>query len=442
MQSQRSFHSFIPSILKASIAALSMVLCGASSMHAQADGSDRILHMFTGPDGKSPTSNLITDGAGNLYGTTEYGGANGYYGTVFELTPNGSEGQWNETTLYVFSNTGDGARPTAGLLMDSSGNLYGTTSGYLAGVYGNVFELSPPASEGGAWSETVLYTFQGTGSDGSYPFGGLVFDRAGNLYGTTETSVFELSPPATSGGSWTFTQLHEFKCCTPDGWSAQAGLIRDSQGNLYGTTEGGGFYATDYCAYLGCGTVFEVSPPAQTGEPWTEQVLYRFKSNVNGYSDGFDPFSGLVFDAKGNLYGNTYSGGSLGGGTVFKLSPRAQAGLPWKETILHNFSYTPTDGAVPVGSLIFDEGRNLYGTTEFGGVPCIFNDAAYGCGTIFELSPEGDGSWTETLLYLFSYKSDLPREPGAGLLLDSSGTLYGTTLFGGTDDGTVYAFKP
>lgn len=441
MQCLRSFLSFPLSILKMSILAMLVMLLSTSSIHAQASGPGRILHIFTGPDGENPTSTLIADKAGNLYGTTEYSGADGFYGTVFELSPNGSGGQWTENTLYVFSNTGDGARPTAGLLMDSAGNLYGTTSGYLADVYGNVFELSPPTNAGDPWTEKVLYTFQGAGSDGAYPFGGLIADSAGNLYGTTQTSVFELSPPTTSGGSWSFTQLHEFKCCTPDGWSAQSGLVRDSQGNLYGTTEWGGFYETDYCAYLGCGTVFEVSPPAQPSEPWNEHVLYQFKSDIAGYSDGFNPFGGLVFDKKGNLYGNTFSGGSLGGGTVFELSPRAKAGAPWKETILHAFNYA-NDGAVPVGSLIFDKTGNLYGTTEFGGIPCISNGETYGCGTIFELSPAAGGTWTETLLYLFSYKSDLPREPGAGLLMDSSGTLYGTTLYGGTDYGTVYAFQP
>ena len=418
-----------------------------------ASAPPKVLHMFSGfSDGQSPTGSLIADKAGNLYGTTEYGGVNGYYGTVFRLSPPTEPGgSWIKTTLYAFSNTGDGARPTSGLLLDQSGNLYGTTSDSNAGGYGEIFQLAPPAIRGGAWTETVLYRFSGSASDGAYPQGGLISDLNGNLYGTSETSVFELSPPAGNGGQWIFTQLHAFKCCTSDGWTSTAGLVRDSQGNLYGTTELGGFYNTDYCAYLGCGTVFEVSPPATEGGAWTERVLYQFKSDVGGYSDGLNPFGGLILDPAGNLYGNTYGGGGLGGGTVFKLSPPAVSGDAWNETILHNFSYSTTDGAVPVGSLIFDNHGNLYGTTELGGQPCIFNSTNYGCGTIFRLTPGKSGSWTETVLYFFTKEPGVPRIPGAGLYFDPTGILYGTSTYGGDTQcfaeyasgcGTVYAVKP
>jgi uncharacterized repeat protein (TIGR03803 family) len=384
---------------------------------------------------------LIADHAGNLYGTTEYGGGS-FYGTVFELSPPGTPGgAWTETTLYSFANNGDGARPTASLIIDRFGNLYGTAGDSDAGGYGEVFQLSPPSVQGGAWTETVLYSFTG-GTDGAYPAGGVIFDRTGNLYGTTSSSVFELSPPGQGGGAWTFTLLHTFKCCTPDGWNSLAGLVMDQDGNLYGTTEWGGFYKSDYCVYLGCGTVFKVSPPGTPGGSWGEEVLHRFAGNTNGFNDGFVPFAGLTLDHAGNLYGSTYSGGTLGGGTVFQLAPPAQQDGIWIETVLHNFSYSSTDGAAPVASLIFDQAGNLYSTARFGGEPCHFNGAEYGCGVVFELSPpanKGD-AWTENVLYFFTTGRLAPQQPSAGLLFTKDGILLGTTTFGGNhncfDDGS------
>lgn len=392
------------------------------------------LHRFQGGnDGENPAASLIEDKAGNFYGTTEYGGAGGYYGTVFQLAPPASPGgAWTETVLYSFRNDGDGARPTANLLIDWAGNLYGTASDSNAGGYGAVFQLAPSTVKGGAWTETVLYTFQG-GDDGAYPYGGLVFDAQGNLYGATETSVFELSPPAVKDGAWTFTLLHDFVCCTSDGWNSLAGLVRDPQGNLYGTTEWGGTYTGDYCEYLGCGTVFEVSPPAASGGTWTESVIYRFE----GDPDGVNPFTALTLDKLGNLYGTTFSGGALGGGTAFQLTPPAEQGGAWTKTIIHNFTYgNPDDGAVPLGTLIFDQRGNLYGTTELGGEFCKFDDANYGCGTVFELSPPGagGGAWVENLLYRFPRQGPWPRQPGAGLVLDQHGNLFGTTLYGGDEN--------
>jgi uncharacterized repeat protein (TIGR03803 family) len=419
---------------------------------ATANTSVQILEAFQGPNGANPAANLITDKSGNLYGTTEYGGPGDYYGNVFRLSPPAQPGgSWTTTILYSFKNSGDGARPTDPLLLDTAGALFGTTSDSNAGGYGEVFKLTPPASGSGEWTETVLYSFKGTASDGAYPQGGLVADRTGNLYGTTQTSVFELSPPTSKGAAWTFTQLHAFQCCTADGDYAIAGLVRDSQGNLYGTTEMGGFYGTNYCAGSGCGTVFEVSPPTESGGSWTEQVLYSFKSNLSGYSDGFYPLGTLILDKAGNLFGNTVSGGALGGGTVFELSPPSVSGGTWTETMLHNFSYSVSDdGAAPLGNLIFDEAGNLYGTTQFGGNYCVYNQAPYGCGTVFKLIPDG-GSWREVVLYFFENGPDVARFPGAGLLLYSDGGLFGTTQYGGDTAcqsdpavgcGLVFQLKP
>jgi uncharacterized repeat protein (TIGR03803 family) len=273
----------------------------------------------------------------------------------------------------------------------------------------------------------------------------LVSDPAGNLYGATATSVFELSPQV-KGGAWTFTLLHDFTCCTSDGWSAVSGLVRDQAGNLYGTTEWGGSYTGQYCDYLGCGTVYEVSPPATQGAPWTETVLYRF----GGQPDGLNPFAALTLDGAGNLYGTTYGGGALGGGTAFQLAPSGQAGGSWTETIIHNFSYSHTDGAVPLGRMIFDQAGNLYGTTEFGGNGCYFDTNPYGCGLVFELSPPsstGD-TWSEKILEFFGIYGTNPRQPTAGLVFDKAGRLYGTSTYGGFTDcvgspgtgcGTVFA---
>ena len=299
-----------------------------TSTWAATNWHEKVLHSFNGTDGWSPEAGLIFDAAGNLYGTTEYGGTGGNCGaygcgTVFELTPNGSGG-WTETVLYSFCpQTGctDGANPAAGLIFDAAGNLYGTTE--YAGAYnsGTVFELTPNGS--GGWTETVLYSFcsQANCTDGYGPLAGLIFDASGNLYGTTRDggaygygTVFELTP--TGGGAWTERVLHGFgKGTDGAGPSYYGKLIFDAAGNLYGMTLSGGAY--------GFGTAFELTPTAGGG--WTEQVLYSF--NNNG-ADGISPFAGLTFDAAGNLYGTTWEGGiySCGGagsacGTVFELSP-------------------------------------------------------------------------------------------------------------------------
>jgi uncharacterized repeat protein (TIGR03803 family) len=405
------------------------------------DSTGQVLHRFQGTDGSNPHGNLIPGPAGTLYGTTEYGGVS-FYGTVFQLVPPAQVYEpWRLITLYSFRNDNDGARPTDGLILDSKGNLYGTTSDSDAGGYGEIFQLSPPSARGGTWTETVLYHFQG-GTDGAYPQGGLISDGQGNFYGATESSVFELSPPAQPGGTWTFTLLHDFTAGTSDGWSAQDGLVRDQWGNLYGTTLWGGYEGNPDCGEIGCGTAFEVSPPATPGGSWTEQVLHFFGMG----DDGFDPEGGLALDAKGNLYGTTYSGGKEGGGTAFRLAPPSQSGGAWTETVIHAFSYGRDDGAAPVATMILDPEGNLYGTTMFGGNSCIFDDAEYGCGVVFKLSPEDKDvtAWHESVLYFFQTGTDAAKQPAASLVFDSFGNLYGTTVYGGGADqlGTVFRIVP
>jgi uncharacterized repeat protein (TIGR03803 family) len=338
-----------------------------TSTWASTNWYEKVLRSFgNGTDGYAPSAGLIFDAAGNLYGTTQYGGGANAYGTVFELTPAGG-GNWTETVLYSFRSGTDGAVPGAGLIFDAAGNLYGTTT---AGGpnNGTVFELTPTTA--GGWTEQVLYRFcsQANCTDGQYPYGSLIFDAAGNLYGTTEFggtygagTVFKLTPAA--GGGWTETVLYSFGRGT-DGASPLVGLIFDVVGNLYGTTTFGGTY--------GAGTVFELTPTAGGG--WTETVLHSF--NPNNGTDGFNPYAGLIFDAAGNLYGTTYYGGSYGGGTVFELTPAAGGG--WTETVLRSFG-NGTDGFWPYAGLIFDHAGNLYGTTEYGGT--------HNYGTVFELTP-------------------------------------------------------
>jgi uncharacterized repeat protein (TIGR03803 family) len=408
--------------LRAALAIFTVTLL-VTSTWAATPWNEKVLHSFNGTDGASPNG-LIFDAAGNLYGTTFQGSTYGD-GTVFELTPTGGGG-WTEKVLHNFSGyPGDGSRPLADLIFDAAGNLYGTTE--EGGTYGlpfgsgTVFEVTPQA--GGGWTETVLYAFCSQDcNDGGGPEAGLIFDAAGNLYGTTVGggtyrggAVFELTP--TAGGGWTEQVLHSFGNGA-DGAELYAGLIFDAAGNLYGTTQYGGTY--------GCGTVFQLTPTGGGG--WTELVLLNF----NG-TDGFEPEAGLIFDAAGNLYGTTYQGGGYGVGTVFELTPTAGGG--WTETVLHSFNYNnSTDGAYPQAGLIFDAAGNLYGTTAGGGT--------YGRGAVFELTPTADGGWTQQVLHSFGNGTD-GFEPEAGLIFDAAGNLYGTThQGGGYGVGTVFELTP
>jgi uncharacterized repeat protein (TIGR03803 family) len=398
---------------------------------------EMILHDFgvPGGDGTNPTAGLILDAAGNLYGTT-YGV--GGYGTVFQLSP-GNGGGWTETILHNFPSFRiDGDWPYAGLMMDGSGNLYGTTDtgGLSTNIYGcacgTVFELSP--GEGGGWSETQLHRFIGGLQDGAAPaFSGVVMDAAGNVYGTTERGgaygdgiVFKLSPVA--GGGWTETVLHNFGNGT-DGNMPDATLIIDAAGNLYGTTYLGGVN--------GRGTVFEMSPGEGGG--WTETVLHNF--SYSGFSGGAYPQGGVIMDAAGNLYGTTSGGGFFGNacgqggcGTVFELSPRAGGG--WTQTRLYSFH--AVDGIDVFGGVIMDAAGNLYGATHAGGT--------YGYGVAFKMSPT-EGGWTETVLHSFGSGTD-GIGPYGDVVMDGAGNLYGTTFSGGSSPyctdgcGVVWEITP
>jgi uncharacterized repeat protein (TIGR03803 family) len=335
----------------------------------EADGkwTEKVLYKFCSTaacaDGANPYAGLIFDSVGNLYGTTGAGGRGGG-GTVFELTP-GAYGKWTEKVLYNFcstANCADGEIPYAGLIFDSAGNLFGTTYGG-GSCCGTVFELIP--GDAGKWTEKVLHRFtvDSRTHDGVSPgFGGLIFDKAGNLYGTTSYggrcvedygcgTVFKLTRHAK--GRWTEKVLYPFQANGKDGHNPYYGLVFDAAGNLYGTTFQGG--RSSKCQE-GCGTVFQLTPG--TEGRWAEKVLYSFDGK-----DGSGAIDNLVLDSKGNLYGNTNTGGTYDRGTVFRLSP--VGGGEWKE---HLYSFKPgEDGALPSGGLIFDSAGNLYGTTFAGG---------------------------------------------------------------------------
>jgi uncharacterized repeat protein (TIGR03803 family) len=271
------------------------------------------------------------------------------------------------------------------------------------------------ATSAGAQTETVLYDFTGQ-SDGSVPLAGLVFDSAGNLYGTAGSAVFELSP--TTGGGWT----HNTILTMTEGRTPQSGLIFDTSGNLYGTTIAGGI-GINCNDNEGCGIVYELSP---SSSGWVETVLYQF----TGSTDGGSPAGNLVFDTSGNLYGTTEYGGDsecyggLGCGTVFELSPTSSG---WKESVLHAFA-DKADGALPLGGVILDAAGNLYGTTYLGGNIKDCHGPINGCGVVFQLTPTSTG-WTEHVLHSFTGANGWA--PAAGLTLDSTGNLYGTTFTGG-----------
>jgi uncharacterized repeat protein (TIGR03803 family) len=358
-----------------------------------------VVHNFTGgSDGGGPLNGFTSDGAGNLYGTTSSGGATNH-GVVFRLNNEGVE-----TVLYNFKDGSDGAYPQGALIKDKAGNFYGTTLGGGSAGTGTVFGITAKGKE------QVLYSFAG-GKDGAAPEAGLTFDAAGNLYGTTTASgangtgtVFKLAVPQ-KGLKWMETVLYSFGAA-PDGATPVAGVTFDKAGNLYGTASAGGAY--------GFGTIFELTP---TGASWTENIIHEFQDG----DDGAVPFAGLIADKKGNFYGAAGEGGTGGGGTVFELTPENGT---WTFTVLYSQAGWNVSGTFR--DLMMDASGNLYGTTHCDGGP--------EAGTVYKLTP-ASGSWSYTLLYTFTGGSD-GLYSFSNLVLEQ-GKLYGTTNEGGTDDAGV-----
>ena len=368
-------------------------------------------------EGEYADTDLETDNAGNIYGTTVLGGDFGG-GTVFQLspTPNG----WVHTVLYSFTGGIDGGEPYKGVTLDRKGNLYGTAvtggSGNCEGGCGVAYKLS---NTGGTWTHTVIHAFTG-GNDGSGPGARVTVDGAGNVYGMAPTggafglgTIYKIHPAPNQ--AWTFGVLHAFTGGT-DGATGSAGRMILRDGRLYGAVTAGGRY--------GSGVVFELNAGGFGDRDL--KILYAFR----GQPDASFPYGALLFDQSGNIYGTTYYGGANGIGAVYKLSPQAIG--EWAEEVLYSFQ-PGTDGNSPISNLVFDVAGNLYGTTSEGGL---------GSGTIFKLSSVGAGKWMETVVHAFEGPPD-GGFPYNGMVVDKSGNFYGATVHGGEeDDGSVYQFTP
>ena len=400
----RSSRQRVAARFAAAAFAVALFVVAVAAPRAQAQ-SYSVLHNFASypSDGAYPYAGLIIDSSGNLYGTTPAGGSD-TRGVAFKLDASNS---YAETVLHNFtlSYPDDGAAPAAGLVMDSSGNLYGTTQ--VGGSYGNGVVFKLDASN----SYAVLHNFTGgfQNDDGREPLAGLVMDSSGNLFGTTASGgsygngvVFK--PDASNS----YAVLHTFTGGA-DGSTPFAGLVMDSSGNLCGTTRGGGSRDS--------GVVFKLD----ASNSYAETVLYNF----TGGADGSSPYAGLVMDSSGNLYGTTSAGGPFNYGVVFKLD----ASSNYAETVLHNFT-GGADGGIPFAGLVMNSSGNLYGTTYLGG--------SYGDGVVFKL--DASNSYAETVLHSFTGGAD-GSIPYAGLVMDFSGNMYGMAHGGGTgtcnDRGTL-----
>jgi uncharacterized repeat protein (TIGR03803 family) len=372
-------------------------------------------------DGEFPWSNaLISDSAGNLYGTTSSGGI-GFAGMVFELSPDGN-GSYSETILHDFGppGSGDGSSPYGSLLRDAAGNLYGTTQGGGKNSTGTIYKLSPKS--GGGWTEKILYTFSASGvTDGASPSAGLIFGKNRTLYGTTTYggayglgTVFQISE---TNGVVSEKVIHSFGAAG-DGEYVYDPVVMGPDGNLYGTTSVGN---------PGAGAVYKLA--LENGN-WKETILYMF-TGKNGDGSGMY-YVGLIGDNAGNIYGTTAFGGVNGNGTVWELVYSSKT-KTYTESILYSFSATGSDGQYPYGGLTMDSSGHLFGTTEDGG---NINQ-----GVMFELTKSGS-TWTESVVHSFDGGSD-GEEPSANLMLGSNGQFYGMARYGGTTNvGIVYSVAP
>jgi len=367
--------------------AMLIVLVFATRL-TQAQGFTVLYAFGNGKDGGTPYSDLVRDSAGNLYGTTFSGGTAGD-GTVFTLDATGKE-----TVLYSFQGGADGALPVAGLIRGAKGELYGATVEGGAAGHGTIFKLDATGTE------IVLHHFKS--ADGSYPDASLLRDASGNLYGATlEGGASNVGTVFMLGRNREETVLHSFTGADGRFPYSYGGLIRDANGNFYGTSLAGG--ASDQ------GVVFKLNAAGR------EIILHTF----TGGTDGGYPYAGLVMDEKGNLYGTTYMGGASGQGTIFRVT---QGG---KETVLYSFTGA-ADGGNPAARLLRDKKGNFFGTTYYGG--------ASNSGVVFKL----DKNHNLTVLHSLNYAND-GGYPTARLIRDANGNLYGTASAGGASNrGTVF----
>jgi hypothetical protein len=413
---------------KHALAMFVVVLASVFPLHALAGGKFKLLHSFGGPnDGSGPSGPPLLGDKGSLYGVTA--GGPGMYGngTAYELTPK-AIGPWSETVLHAFQFGSDGAIPWGSLVFDGAGNLYGTLAGDGGLAAAGVFELSPGP---GGWENKVIY------ADGAGP--GLLIDSLGNLYGEMGPGEYkggalaELSP---GSNGWVYKPLYNFcsqyRC--PGGIDPPVQPLWDGHGNLYGTTKEGGIGRPTCWIQSGCGVIFKMTPNGDG--TWSYHVLHRFASS---FTDGQTPGGGLVTDVAGNLYGNTVLGGrygrrdgGYGNGTVFKL---ALVNGKWEKTDIYEFPKCPA-GCGPEFAMVFDKSGNLYGAAG-GGLP---DCDGYYCGVVFKLSPQKNGTWKYSVVHKFT---SADGEYPLGVIIDDKGNLFGTTQsFGKYHFGTAFEIIP
>jgi uncharacterized repeat protein (TIGR03803 family) len=375
---------------RAALAIALLVFAGGTLAGAQ---TEHTLYYFPFPQDESSHGGLVADSSGNLYGTSWSGGTNNG-GIVFELSPPAAPGgAWTESVLYNFP--GENTQgPADTLVFDGSGNLYGTS--VTDGDYGEgeVFQLVPPAAPGGTWTEkTIVSFYQG------YPQAGLTITANNVLYGSTADGlVFQLTP---DGDSWTYATIYTL----PAGSVIVRNLTLDAKGNLYGTSQTRGEYDSGY--------VFGLRPPTKSGGKWSEVDIYDFR----GGADGGVPITSLTLKA-GTLYGTTSAGGATSNGTVFSLTPPTAPNGPWTESVLYSFQ-GGSEGASPQAGVVFGAGGALYGTTV--------GDAVQ-AGTSYKLTPPSapGGEWTQKVIHNFDGLETDGGQPMDSLLL-FRGALFGTT---------------
>ena len=393
--------------------------------HAAYTQAFLVLHTFEGSDGSSPGA-LVKDSGGNLYGTAAAGGINNCStfgcGTVFKLSP--SQSGFSFAILYQFKSEADGWNPAAPLTIASGGTFYGaTTDGGLEGGGGTVFRLSPICADPGCkqrfWAKNTLYRFAQCNGAGTN--GGLVLDKSGNIYGTTVAScsrrgqVYKLSPAQGLQNNWTETTVHAFAGAPGDGEWILDTLLIDSSGSLYGASFSGGSY--------GVGTIYRLN---QQGNSWKEDLLYQFSG-----LDFIHPVNSLISDSSGSLYGVTY--GDQQPSIAFKLT---RVGGSWEFDLLYTF--LPGQAQMLTSGLVMDPAGNLYGVGEGG---------ANGYGAVYKLTSTPNG-WSYSTLHDFTNGSD-GSSPAGPLVLDANGNLYGSSSAGsdlnckhGGGCGTVWMLKP
>jgi hypothetical protein len=433
---RRLLNQSAPNALGAILLAAALSIASPASASAQ---TERVIHHFTaGADGRNPYAGVIADARSNLYGTAVYSGAYTGYGEVYELSPpTTSGGAWTKTTLHQMNFYSDGGNPFAGLAIDAAGNLFGTnTNGGPLG-FGTVYELSPPQTAGAAWTLTVLYSFT-DGTDGANTGTGVTIGPNGELYGASPYptgSVYRLSPPAAPGDPWVETTLYTFSGGADGRVPGDRYLNRASDGVIYGATVYGGEFDD--------GTVYQLAPPASPGGAWVETVLYSF----TGGADGIRPILSDI-GPSGELYGTTDDWSTAAYGSVFGLVPPSSGNPSWTYKSIWQFT-GGTDGAAPFGVKRLESGA-LVGSAAQGGIlpsACQSSGIHPGCGVIFELFPPSQQSapWTETPLY--SFTNDGSGGVPQGLVLSNRGGLYATSSDIDQDnnelgDGAVIAIKP